>query len=99
MERNTASIFETVKGPDDAEAFVAEQKSQGANFLKIALNGVRAERDGTPTLDSATVKALVIAGHARSMIVVAHIESPEDAVTAVEAGFCGTPQVSFGGLF
>ena len=83
----------TVKGPDDAEAFVAEQKSQGANFLKIVLNGVRAERNGTPTLDSATVKALVLAGHARSMIVVAHIESPEDAVTAVEAGVDGLAHI------
>lgn len=85
--------FPTVAGPADAESFVEARKLSGADYLKIVLNGVRARQQGTPTLDRATVLALVAAAHARSLRVVAHIESADDARLAVESGVDGLAHV------
>lgn len=85
--------FPTVSSPADAESFVEARKSSGADYLKIVLNGVRAQQQGTPILDRATVLALVTAAHARSLRVVAHIESADDARLAVESGVDGLAHV------
>jgi imidazolonepropionase-like amidohydrolase len=82
----------TVRAPEDAAPFVAERVEQGADYLKVVLNGARAAR-GTPTLDSETVEALVEAGKSRGLLVVAHIETPGDVRTAVEAGVDGLAHV------
>ena len=79
----------TITGPDEAEAFVNEQVELGADYLKIVINGVRNQRSGTPTLDSATVFALVDAGHKQNKLVVAHVESANDVKLAVNAGADG----------
>lgn len=79
----------TVADASAAEAFVAARKVEGSDYLKIVLNGVRAVRRGMPTLAPPTAKALIDAGHARGMLVVAHIESTDDARTVVERGVDG----------
>lgn len=82
----------TVAGPADAALFVASQVESGADYLKVVLNGARAAQ-GMPTLDPATVRALVAAGKAHGLVVVAHVETPEDARVAVEAGVDGLAHV------
>jgi imidazolonepropionase-like amidohydrolase len=82
----------TVAGPSAAEAFVAARKSEGADYLKIVLNGVRA-KSRMPTMDAATARALVQAAHARGLLVVAHIENLEDAHIAVTSGVDGLAHV------
>lgn len=82
----------TVAGPGDAAAFVDEQVRRGADYLKVVLNGQRAMM-GAPTLDAATVRALVEAGRAHGLLVVAHVETPQDVRTAVEAGVDGLAHV------
>lgn len=82
-------VIPTVASAADAEAFVRSRKEAGADYLKIVLNGVRAARDGTPTMNKATTEALVRAAHSRGMLVVAHIESTDDVRIAVGSGVDG----------
>lgn len=82
----------TVAGPEDAASFVADRVAGGADYLKVVLNGQRAAR-GMPTLDEETVRALVEAAKSDGLLVVAHIETPQDAYTAGEAGVDGVAHV------
>ncbi|MCZ6820177.1 MAG: hypothetical protein O7G31_11915 [Calditrichaeota bacterium] len=43
-------VVPTLASADGAEAFVNDCVHQGADYLKLVINGVRHERDGTPTL-------------------------------------------------
>lgn len=83
----------TVAGPDAAAAFVDQRVADGADYLKIVLNGVRAARNGMPTMDAATARALVDAGHARGLLVVAHVESLDDVRIAVTGGVDGLAHI------
>jgi imidazolonepropionase-like amidohydrolase len=87
----------TVSGPDAAAAFVAERMANGADYLKIVLNGVRAATLGAPTMDEPTARALVIAAHAHGLLVVAHIESLDDVRIAVNSGVDGLAHIWRGG--
>ena len=87
----------TVSGPDAAAAFVAERVANGADYLKIVLNGVRAATIGAPTMDAPTARALVNAGQAHGLLVVAHIESPDDVRIAVNSGVDGLAHIWRGG--
>jgi cytosine/adenosine deaminase-related metal-dependent hydrolase len=53
----------TVSRTTDAAAFVRDRKAAGSDYLKIVLNGVRAIRDGIPTLDRPTTERLVRTAH------------------------------------
>ena len=79
----------TLATAEDAEQFVQKRIDEGADYLKLVINGVRHERDGMPTLDSAAVYAIVKAGHAQGLLVMTHIESVEDVRLAVAAGVDG----------
>lgn len=83
----------TVSDPADLSAFVRARKAEGADYLKIVLNGVRAARDSTPTLDRATTSALVRAAHSLGMLVIAHVESLDDVRIAVEGGVDGLAHI------
>ncbi|KAJ7499496.1 hypothetical protein FB451DRAFT_1347684 [Mycena latifolia] len=58
---------ETITSPSQAPHFVAEQLAAGATFIKII-----AERPDSPTLDQATMNALVISAHAQNLRVACH---------------------------
>jgi imidazolonepropionase-like amidohydrolase len=79
----------TLSGPDAAASFVAARAADGADYLKIVLNGVRAATKSTPTMDAVTARALVEAAHARDLLVVAHIENLNDVRIAVTSGVDG----------
>ncbi|HEX5169861.1 MAG TPA: amidohydrolase family protein [Cyclobacteriaceae bacterium] len=79
----------TIGNANEAASFINERIELGADYLKIVLGGVRHQNYGTPTLDSATVYALVKAGHEHGKLVVAHIESADDVKLAVDAGVDG----------
>ena len=68
----------TVSNPEEAIAFVKQRVVEGADFLKIVINGVRNAQTGMPTLDADTVHALVSAGHEADLMVLAHVESGDD---------------------
>lgn len=79
----------TVAAPEVADAFVAARLAEGADYLKIILNGVRTADQGTPNLDLPRVKALVTAAHARGMLAVAHVETLGDVDIALSSGIDG----------
>ncbi len=79
----------TVAGPEEAEDFVRARVENGADYLKIVINGVRHALSGLPTMDPETVNALVRAGHAHDLQVWAHIESVDDAWLAIDADVDG----------
>ena len=83
----------TVSGADAAAAFVAARVADGADYLKIVLNGVRASTNGAPTMDAATARSLVEAAHARGLLVVAHIENLNDVRIAVSSGVDGLAHI------
>ncbi|MCZ6560534.1 MAG: amidohydrolase family protein [Gammaproteobacteria bacterium] len=85
-------VIPTVAGPHQADAFVAERVANGADYQKIVLNGARAKK-GMPTMSAATTRALVEAAHVRDLIVIAHIETPGDVRTVIDAGADGLAHV------
>jgi imidazolonepropionase-like amidohydrolase len=74
--------FPTLSAADQAEQFVAERIEEGSDYLKI-ISGVGGL---WPSLDAETIQALVIAAHARDLVVVAHVSSTAGLEEAVSAG-------------
>jgi imidazolonepropionase-like amidohydrolase len=83
--------------------FVASRRTEGSDYLKIVLNGVRVD---TPlfgslgpqnirftNLDEPQTRSLVEAAHAAGMLAVAHVESLDDANIALAAGVDGLAHV------
>jgi imidazolonepropionase-like amidohydrolase len=84
----------TLSTAAEARRFVEQRRSEGSDYLKIALNGVRAAaRPEVSNLDASTVTALVAAAHAHTMLAVAHVETLEDVTVAVAAGVDGLVHV------
>ena len=78
----------TLSGPDKAAEWVAARKAEGSDWIKIVIEPGWGERE-LPTLDAATVAALVEAAHANDLMAVAHVSTYADAITAIEAGVDG----------
>ncbi|MFC9787779.1 hypothetical protein [Rhodococcus sp. NPDC127528] len=76
-----AGSVRAVTGPADAAAAVDEQARAGADFVKVMLNA-----DAGPTLDEATLGALVRAAHEGGRRVVAHAEGTGQVERAFAAG-------------
>ena len=56
----------TLRGPEDAEAFVEARVKDGADYIKLVLDDGRAFGGSRPTLSAETVRALVAAAHTRA---------------------------------
>lgn len=78
--------FPYVTGPGDAEGFVDDRLGEGAAFLKVLYDAEGVGPFSWPSLDVATVTALVEAAHARGVLVVAHATSAVAARDVVRAG-------------
>ncbi|MCG2584453.1 CIA30 family protein [Massilia sp. TS11] len=86
----------TLSKPEEAQAFVDARLAEGSRFIKIVMeNGF--EGHPMPSLDAATVAALIQAAHARGKLAVVHISRLEDARTALEAGADGLVHLFNGG--
>ena len=76
----------TLRGPQDADAFVAARVTDGADYIKLVLDDGSVFGFARPTLSAETVRAVTIAAHARDKLAVAHILTKADLRVAVEAG-------------
>jgi imidazolonepropionase-like amidohydrolase len=76
----------TIDRPEDADAFVAGRVAEGSDYIKVVLDELHHLGVHNPTLDNATATALVEAAHRRHLLVVAHIGTVADALSAVECG-------------
>lgn len=65
----------TLTKPEEAEAFVADRVKDGSDYLKIVLDDGAWFGHRIPTLDAATVSALVRAAHQQHLLAVVHIGS------------------------
>jgi len=89
----------TITAPDEAPAFVADRIAEGSDYIKIVYDAYGADPDWTdttdftrgrwPSIDRATLAAVVNAAHARDQLAVVHVLNLRSARHALEAGADG----------
>lgn len=75
-----------VTGPADAEPFAEARLAEGATHLKVIHDDGSGAMLDIPSLDPATIEALVGAAHRRGLPVVAHVSTAAGAVTVARCG-------------
>ena len=93
VDQGLVPPFPTIAGPGAAERFVADRVAEGSDYLKVFLEPGTSTGRVQPTPDDATVRALVAAGHAAGLLVVAHATDADAARRAVAAGVDGLVHV------
>jgi imidazolonepropionase-like amidohydrolase len=83
----------TITSPDSAQAFVDARIAEGADWIKIVYDDGRAYALNRPTLDSATMHAVVAAAHKRGKLAIVHVASASFARSAIAAGADGLVHV------
>lgn len=78
----------TLTTPAEAQGWVDARLAEGSHFIKIVVAPGRPGH-ATPTLDIATVRALIAAAHQRGKLAVVHIDTLADARAALEGGADG----------
>lgn len=76
----------TLTSAAEAEAWVAARVAEGSDYIKLVYAPGPRNR---PSIDKATMGAVVAAAHKRGLLAVAHIQTTEDARAAIEAGVDG----------
>jgi imidazolonepropionase-like amidohydrolase len=78
--------FPTVSGPGDARAFVAARVNQGSTHLKLIYDDGSGAMLNLPSLDVATMEALIREAHRHGLPVVAHVSTARGAVVVAQCG-------------
>lgn len=79
----------TLTKPEEAQAWVDARVAEGSDYIKIVLEDGSPYGRQIPTLDKATLTALVQAAHKRGKLAVVHISTEDAAKEAIEAGADG----------
>lgn len=79
-----------------AAAFVEARLAEGSDYLKIIKDDGSAFGFRRPTLDAATIGALIRAAHGKGRLAIVHIATAEDAREALAAGADGIAHVPAG---
>lgn len=79
----------TLTSPAQAEAFVRDRIHEGSAYLKIVYQSAKAPFKRMPSIDKATLTALIEAAHHHGRIAVVHIADQVSAQEAVDAGADG----------
>jgi len=79
----------TLTKPEEAQAWVDARIAEGSDYIKIISENGKLYGHEIPTLDKATIAALVQAAHKRGKLAVVHISTEEAAQEALEAGADG----------
>ncbi|HEY0513329.1 MAG TPA: amidohydrolase family protein [Thermoanaerobaculia bacterium] len=79
----------TLTKPEEAQGWVDARVAEGSDYIKIIIEDGSPYGRTIPTLDRATVAALVAAAHKRGKLAVVHISTEEGAKEAIEAGADG----------
>ncbi len=75
-----------VTGPADALPFVEDRLAEGATHLKVIYDDGSGAMLDIPSLEAATIEALVAAAHRHGLPVVAHVSTARGAVTVARCG-------------
>jgi imidazolonepropionase-like amidohydrolase len=79
----------TLTKPEEAQGWVDARIAEGSDYIKIVLEDGSPYGRQIPTLDRATLAALVAAAHQRGKLAVVHISTEDGAKEAIEAGADG----------
>jgi imidazolonepropionase-like amidohydrolase len=79
----------TLTRPEEAQAWVDARVTEGSDYIKIVSEDAKLYGRTIPTLDQATIAALVQAAHKRGKLAVVHISTETAAKEALEAGADG----------
>ncbi|MFL6193078.1 MAG: amidohydrolase family protein [Thermoanaerobaculia bacterium] len=79
----------TLTRPEEAQAWVDARIAEGSDYIKIVSEDGAPYGMKTPTLDAATIAALVQAAHKRGKLAVVHVSGEDAAKAALEAGADG----------
>lgn len=77
---------DAVAGADDAERWTLDRVKFGVDYIKIVIEPGFFPGQTTPTVDAATVRALVEAAHRHGLLAIAHVSRTSSAQIAVDAG-------------
>jgi imidazolonepropionase-like amidohydrolase len=86
-------VIPTITRADQAQAFVDARIAEGSDYIKIIIEDGAAVGFRFPTLDRATVGALIAAAHRRGKLAIVHATTREAAREALEAGADGLAHV------
>jgi imidazolonepropionase-like amidohydrolase len=82
--------FPTLTEPKEAQAWVDDRIAEGSDYIKIIYeNGGDTGHGGRPSIDKATLQALIAGAHTRGKIAIVHIHSEQQAMDAIESGADG----------
>ncbi|HEX5720215.1 MAG TPA: amidohydrolase family protein [Thermoanaerobaculia bacterium] len=77
----------TLTKPEEAQAWVDARVAEGSDYIKIVVEDFSAYGGRSlPTLDKATVAALIAAAHARGKLAVVHVSTAASARQVIESG-------------
>jgi hypothetical protein len=79
----------TLTRPEEALGWVDTRVAEGSDYIKIVIEDGSPYGRQTPTLDAATVAALVAAAHKRGKLAVVHVSTETGAKEAIAAGADG----------
>ena len=79
----------TITTPGSAEAFVAARIAEGSHWIKIVMEDGSTFNMTRPTLDEATMRAVITAAHRQDRIAVVHVSTAAHARAAIDAGADG----------
>jgi len=79
----------TLTKPEEAQAWVDARIAEGSDYIKIISENGKLYGHEIPTLDKATIAAIVQAAHKRGKLAVVHISTEDAAKEALEAGADG----------
>jgi imidazolonepropionase-like amidohydrolase len=79
------SVIPTLTKPEEADAWVAARVAEGSDYIKIVNEPGSSFGAKLPTLDSATIRALIVAAHKRGKLAVVHVQNLDAAVDALNS--------------
>jgi imidazolonepropionase-like amidohydrolase len=79
----------TLTKPEEAEPWVVARIAEGSDYIKIIDEPGRTIHHPLPTLDVATIRALVEAAHRHGKLAVAHVQDLQSAEDCLNAGVDG----------
>lgn len=85
----------TVADPDEAQAFVDARIAEGSDFIKIIYDDGSAYSMSRPTLDKATLRAVIEAAHKRGKLAIVHAATLQNCIDVFEAGGDGLAHLFF----
>ncbi len=89
----------TLKGPEEAQAFVLDRLAEGSDFIKIIYDAGESYFKPWPTLDLPTIKALIDEAHRNKKLVVIHASTLRKCLEVLNLGADGLAHLYFNDAF